>query len=53
MHPRERILGEIIYHRMRNEPIPKDTLVAAKLWGVLIPGPNIATHKGEPSNGTD
>lgn len=51
MHPRERILGLIKYHKLRNEPIPPDTLDAAKRWGVLIPNDDIATHKGEPSDG--
>jgi|TARA_R110002126_G_scaffold270799_1_gene414618 hypothetical protein len=53
MHPRERILGEIKYRQLRNEPIPNDTLVAAKHWGVLIPDNNIEKTKGEPSDGKD
>ena len=51
MHPREKILGEIKYRQLRNEPIPNDTLAAAKRWGVLIPDSNIE-QQGEPTDGT-
>lgn len=51
MHPRERILGEIKYHQLRGEPVPQDTLVAAKHWGIFVSNDNIEKTKGEPSDG--
>jgi len=53
MHPRERILGEIKYHQLRDEPVPQDTLDAAKHWGIFVSSDDIEKSKGEPPDGKD
>lgn len=36
MHPREKVKNLIIYHHIRGEPIPPDTLALAERWGVSV-----------------
>lgn len=38
MHPREKILGLMKLHQLREEPIPEDLKAEAIKWNVKIPG---------------
>jgi hypothetical protein len=51
LHPREKVLGLIEYHKLRGEQIPQSTLELAKFWGVSVSEHQNNTNKENKEDG--